>query len=224
MSKAYIVTGGAGFIGSNLVHDLLAREPESRVTVLDRLTWNADRELVTPGIQAISTPLLGISNARQWTMSFRNDEQVDLLDLLFDDEKSRDFFRTVVFECPVEASLNWQLSAREKEVLSSGLGPAGVDPHVQLGRIKDYLTGRDSFEFHKWKIAHANDPTFQAAVKARYARELHALGIRETHRLSARQTQQLYENVVMNLKRLELLRDWWHEERAPKGDHPQGAK
>lgn len=44
MSKAYVVTGGAGFIGSNLVHDLLAREPEARVTVLDRLTYAGNPE------------------------------------------------------------------------------------------------------------------------------------------------------------------------------------
>jgi dTDP-glucose 4,6-dehydratase len=44
MSKAYIVTGGAGFIGSNLVHELFQREPESRVTVLDRLTYAGNPE------------------------------------------------------------------------------------------------------------------------------------------------------------------------------------
>ncbi len=39
MSSTYLVTGGAGFIGSNLVHHLLAREPSSKVTVYDRLTY-----------------------------------------------------------------------------------------------------------------------------------------------------------------------------------------
>lgn len=183
---------------------------------LDRLTWHADRELITPGIQAISTPLLGISNARQWTMSFRNDEQVDLLDLLFDDEKSRDFFRTVVFECPVEVSLNWQLSLREKDILASGFGRAEADPRDELTRTKDYLIGRDSYEFHKWKVEHRNNPTFQADLKTKYAEQLRILGIQGTERLSLAQSQQLYENIVMNLKRLELLRDWWragHEKR-----------
>jgi dTDP-glucose 4,6-dehydratase len=39
MAATYLVTGGAGFIGSNLVHHLLATEPESQVVVLDRLTY-----------------------------------------------------------------------------------------------------------------------------------------------------------------------------------------
>jgi dTDP-glucose 4,6-dehydratase len=35
----FLVTGGAGFIGSNFVHFLRRRYPESRVTVLDKLTY-----------------------------------------------------------------------------------------------------------------------------------------------------------------------------------------
>ena len=39
-----LVTGGAGFIGSNFVHDFLARFPESHVVVLDALTYAGRRE------------------------------------------------------------------------------------------------------------------------------------------------------------------------------------
>jgi dTDP-glucose 4,6-dehydratase len=35
----YLVTGGAGFIGCNFVHLLMERHPETRVTVLDKLTY-----------------------------------------------------------------------------------------------------------------------------------------------------------------------------------------
>jgi len=39
MGRRYLVTGGAGFIGSNFVRHLLAHEPEATVTNLDLLTY-----------------------------------------------------------------------------------------------------------------------------------------------------------------------------------------
>lgn len=190
-------------------------------SALDRLTWHAGRDLLTPGLQAISTPILGMSNARQWTMSFRNDEQVDLLDLLFDDERGRDFFRTVVFECPVEVSLNWTLQQAERETLMSGFGRPGSTPRAELSLIKDYTTGRDSYELHKWTLEHRNDPTFQAQLKEKYDAQLRILGLQGTRRLTLRQSQQHYENLVQNLKRLELLRNWWLEGQRPLVTQPR---
>jgi len=187
-------------------------------TVLDRFTWNAGSRLLSPGLQAVTTPLIGISNARQWTMAFRNDEQVDLLDLLFDDERGRDFFRTVVFECPMEVSLNWKLTGREKEILASGFGRAGAHPRDELARVKDYLIGKDSYEFNKWRVDARNRSDYQRLLKARYDEQLGLLGFRDTARLTPRQSQALYENVMKNLKRLELLADWWREGQArPRG-------
>jgi dTDP-glucose 4,6-dehydratase len=40
----FLVTGGAGFIGSNFVHRLLGLRPDAKVTVLDALKYAADRE------------------------------------------------------------------------------------------------------------------------------------------------------------------------------------
>jgi len=39
MGRRYLVTGGAGFIGSNFVRHVLAREPDATVTNLDLLTY-----------------------------------------------------------------------------------------------------------------------------------------------------------------------------------------
>jgi dTDP-glucose 4,6-dehydratase len=39
-----LVTGGAGFIGSNFVHYIISRYPEYRVTVLDKLTYAGNLE------------------------------------------------------------------------------------------------------------------------------------------------------------------------------------
>jgi len=40
MTRSYLVTGGAGFIGSNFIRQLLAEEPAATVTNLDLLTYS----------------------------------------------------------------------------------------------------------------------------------------------------------------------------------------
>ena len=42
MAETILITGGAGFIGSNLVHLWCREHPEDRVIVLDKLTYAAD--------------------------------------------------------------------------------------------------------------------------------------------------------------------------------------
>ena len=44
MYKQLLVTGGAGFIGSNFVHWVMKHQPEVKVTVLDALTYAGNRE------------------------------------------------------------------------------------------------------------------------------------------------------------------------------------
>ena len=39
-----LITGGAGFIGSNFVHHVLGRWPDAHVVVLDALTYAGRRE------------------------------------------------------------------------------------------------------------------------------------------------------------------------------------
>ena len=41
----YLVTGGAGFIGSSYVRHLLATDPEAQVANFDKLTYAGNRPL-----------------------------------------------------------------------------------------------------------------------------------------------------------------------------------
>jgi dTDP-glucose 4,6-dehydratase len=43
LPKRLLVTGGAGFIGSNFVRHILGRSPDAHVTVLDKLTYAGNR-------------------------------------------------------------------------------------------------------------------------------------------------------------------------------------
>jgi hypothetical protein len=95
-----------------------------------------------------------------------------------------------------------------------GFGSPDANPADELARVTDYLTGRDSYEFHKWRLENRDQPDFRRNLKARYDEQLRALGIEGTQRLTVEQSQSLYENVVKNLKRLELLADWWNEGKA----------
>jgi dTDP-glucose 4,6-dehydratase len=46
--KSILVTGGAGFIGSNFVHRIFERHPQCRITILDALTYAGNLENLVP--------------------------------------------------------------------------------------------------------------------------------------------------------------------------------
>jgi hypothetical protein len=182
------------------------REAEGSAGLLDSLTWQASRRILGPGSQSITTPLSGISSARQWTMSYRNDEQVELLDELFGEAAGSEFFRTVVFECPIEASLSWNLSVAERQMIENGFGAPG--------RVKDYF-GADAAEQARWQDENRNAPDYPGLLKIRFDEQLRTLGFAPKSRGSLRTSEELYKNVLNNRKRLVLLKDWWDSKRRP---------
>ena len=48
----FLVTGGAGFIGANLVHHLLAERPDARVVVYDKLTYAGNLDNLEPAAES----------------------------------------------------------------------------------------------------------------------------------------------------------------------------
>jgi len=44
LSNTYLITGGAGFIGSNFVRLLYEKEPDANITVLDKMNYSANQE------------------------------------------------------------------------------------------------------------------------------------------------------------------------------------
>src|SRR5258708_3616299 len=78
MANTLLVTGGAGFIGSNFVHYWLDTRPDDKVVVLDALTyagnlenltnrWNDPRFRFYPGLIQDKTTVEGIFRAEKPT-------------------------------------------------------------------------------------------------------------------------------------------------------------
>jgi hypothetical protein len=194
---------------------------ESATDMLSLLTWDAPASILEPGFQPLVTPLHGIASARQWSMSFRNDEQVELLDDMLEErlkrdaglspEEREDFFRTVVFECPVEASLSWTLSQSERRRIQTGLGtPAG-----SLDGLKDY-TEKDAVEVRDLERRVRRQPVLGRTLERLYRRQLEILGCARVD-LEGRTWTELkehYTNLIGNRKRLQQLDEWWRRRTA----------
>ncbi len=87
-TKTVLVTGGAGFIGSNFVHHVLAKRPECRVVVLDKLTYagnerNLDPVRDDPRFSFIHGDICDRETVRramdgcQWVLNFAAETHVD---------------------------------------------------------------------------------------------------------------------------------------------------
>jgi dTDP-glucose 4,6-dehydratase len=61
MSETILITGGAGFIGSNLVHRWHRTHPGDRIVVLDKLTYAADRTQID-GLEGVELVVGDVQN------------------------------------------------------------------------------------------------------------------------------------------------------------------
>ncbi len=62
----------------------------------------------------LTSPPEGLLSAREWSMSFRNDELLRLLTEFYDRVAEDLFFTTVSFEFGGTASLNWYLTEADR--------------------------------------------------------------------------------------------------------------
>jgi predicted acylesterase/phospholipase RssA len=186
---------------------------------IDRFTWIARRELIEPGFYPLTTPLRGLTSARQWSMSFRNDEQIELFDRLLDELRagSPDFFRTVVFECPVEASVSWNLTDNEKNMIRAGMGDnpkllSAFKPYsrpVLRNFREEHKHAIEALDFRRDVAKTLSQEDYIAEVKKLQDAELDKLGYAKPEERTNRESDELYNNVMDNVRRLELVRDWW---------------
>jgi hypothetical protein len=82
---------------------------------IPRKVWDLEQ-----GLQGITGPAMGATQGLQAIMSFRNDEQLQVLSDKFNAGKAAAFFTTVVFEFPGEVAMSWYLSDEEIERAMSG--------------------------------------------------------------------------------------------------------
>ncbi len=187
--------------------------------LMDSLTWKVGRNVVEPGLQPLNTPLHGVSTARQWSMSFRNDEQLELIDGMFDEKVAQDeeFFRTVVFECPVEAALSWTLSDAERTVLKESLP---IDLSItKIDKLKAQVEKRLALLSKDKATGAAN----KADIVRIYSQEWEQIGLPDLSSPSPSEGIRLYENLIKNVERLNLLVKWWEGKKQPPAPPSPGG-
>ena len=148
-AKSVLVTGGAGFIGSNFVHYLLAARPDVRVFVLDKLTYAGNEENLAlvrghPNLTFVcgdvcDEPLVReLMQGCQWVVNFAAETHVDR-----SIENPRVFIHTDVegaytlLEAAREAHLERFLQISTDEVYGNAEAPDGTSrPSLETDALK----------------------------------------------------------------------------------------
>ena len=102
--KSILITGGAGFIGSNLVEFMVKKYPDYRIVVLDSLTYAGDFE-----------NLESIKSAKNFTFVHGNICDRDLLERMF-----QHYYITNVIHLAAESHVDNSISdVFDKKLISS---------------------------------------------------------------------------------------------------------
>ncbi len=167
-----LVTGGAGFIGSNLVQYLLNKYPQYRIVNLDKLTY--------------------AGNIANLEAAFENPNHVfirgDVADRALVQTLLRDYGIQAIIHCAAESHVDRSIVDAEDflrtnvlgtQVLLECAGEAGVDRFVQVSTDEVYGSLGPEGKFTEETPIHPNNP--YAASKA--AGDLLALAAHRTHGL-----------------------------------------
>jgi hypothetical protein len=76
--------------------------------------------LLSRGLEWLLSPPERALNARVWTNSLHNDEQLQILTEYFDSAVDDLYFTTVAFEFGGEVSLSWHLTREERRLIAEG--------------------------------------------------------------------------------------------------------
>ncbi len=146
-------------------HRLWLRKHTSGVVLIQIRAFDSPREIEGPddsgfalrnGLQFLSSPLEGVLQARNSVMSFRNDEQIEVLSEWFRTNTGRpEFFQTVVFECPASASLSWHITDEERNDILSCLDPiCQINGNGEMGDCTKSIKNRRRLECLKqwWEV------------------------------------------------------------------------
>ena len=103
--------------------------------------------LLLKGVQSLVLPDEGVAQGRNSSMYFRNDEQIVMLQKLFNTQtKDPNFFRSVIFTCDTVQygqesqnieTLNWYIDQHESDLIKQNMQP--LDAEKQTGRDRNAL-------------------------------------------------------------------------------------
>jgi hypothetical protein len=99
------------------------RDGASAAQRLDPAGAGARSTVLSRGVEFFTSPIQGAGSARDWSQSFRDDEQLQMLSEVFapHHKPGGPYFTIATFEYPGEASLSWYLTQNEQNSILSGV-------------------------------------------------------------------------------------------------------